>query len=116
MGPGVGVNPCAQCIHQPLHLLLTEPLVVKVHDVRVERSGSIAHRARAELKLAADELAVVETMLEYGVDSVGVLQLTGDDKKPIICSACGKVPYVCAILWSMSCVVCSGGRVNSGFP
>ncbi|OUV19088.1 MAG: hypothetical protein CBC48_22085 [bacterium TMED88] len=50
--------------------------------------------ARAELKLAADELAVVETMLEYRApveDSVGVLQMTGDDKKPIICSACGKV-------------------------
>jgi hypothetical protein len=47
--------------------------------------------ARAELKLAADELAVVETMLEYSVDSVGVLQMTGDDKKPIICSDCGKV-------------------------
>jgi hypothetical protein len=47
--------------------------------------------ARAELKLAADELAVVETMLAYGVDSVGVLQMTGDDKKLIICSDCGKV-------------------------
>ena len=47
--------------------------------------------ARAELKLAADELAVVETMLEYGVDSVGVLQMTGGDKKLIICSDCGKV-------------------------
>ena len=47
--------------------------------------------ARAELKLAADELAVVETMLEYSVDSVGVLQMTGDDKKLIICSDCGKV-------------------------
>ena len=46
---------------------------------------------RAELKLAADELAVIDTMLEYGADSVGVLQMTGDDKKPIICSACGKV-------------------------
>ena len=50
--------------------------------------------ARAELKLAADELAVVETMLEFGApveDSVGVLQMAGDDKKPIICSDCGKV-------------------------
>ena len=49
---------------------------------------------RAELKLAADELAVVETMLEFGApveDSVGVLQMAGDDKKPIICSDCGKV-------------------------
>ena len=47
--------------------------------------------ARAELKLAADELAVVEAMLEFGAAPVGVLQMTGDDKKLIICSDCGKV-------------------------
>ena len=49
---------------------------------------------RAELMLAADERAVVETMLEYHPPvegSVGVLQMAGDDKKPIICSDCGKV-------------------------
>ena len=39
--------------------------------------------ARAELKLAADELAVVEAMLEFGAAPVGVLQMTGDDKKLI---------------------------------
>ena len=70
-----------------------------VQGVRMSASGeriidgllARLRNARAELKLAADELAVIDTMLEYGADSVGVLQMTGDDKKPIICSACGKV-------------------------
>ena len=50
--------------------------------------------APAELTLTADERAVVDTMLEDRPpveDYKGVLQMSGDDEKPIICSACTKV-------------------------